>query len=77
MGKIKYKYFEKYKTLGLNIAYFRKQQGMTQEVLAERIGVERTRISRTEAAAVGTSLDTVFAIAEALEVPVSKLFEER
>lgn len=29
---------ERYITLGLKIAYYRKKAGMTQEVLAERIG---------------------------------------
>ncbi|MBC8535121.1 helix-turn-helix domain-containing protein [Feifania hominis] len=67
----------KYRTLGLNIAYFRKQKGWTQEDLAEHSRIDRSSISKTEIAWSGTSLDTVFAIAEALEVPVSKLFEER
>ena len=67
----------KNRTLGLNIAYFRKQKGWTQEDLAEHSRIDRSSISKTEIAWSGTSLDTVFAIAEALEVPVSKLFEER
>ena len=29
---------ERYITLGLKIAYYRKKAGLTQEVLAERIG---------------------------------------
>ena len=29
-----------YKKLGLNIAYYRKLRGLTQEALAEKIGVD-------------------------------------
>lgn len=61
-------YKSRYRTLGLNIAYYRKQQGLTQEQLAEKAGIERSRVSKTEIAWVGTSLDTIFKIADALEV---------
>ena len=61
-------YKSRYRTLGLNIVYHRKQQGLTQEQLAEKAGLERSRVSKTEIAWVGTSLDTIFKIADALEV---------
>ena len=61
-------YKSRYRTLGLNIAYYRKQQGLTQEQLAEKAGIERSRVSKTEIAWVGTSLDIIFKIADALEV---------
>ena len=61
-------YKSRYRTLGINIAYKRKQQGLTQEQLAEKAGLERSRVSKTEIAWVGTSLDTIFKIADALEV---------
>lgn len=70
-------YKRRYRTLGLNIAYYRKQQGLTQEQLAEKADVDRSRVSKTEIAWVGTSLDTVFKIADALEVEPYKLFMER
>ncbi len=44
------KYKSRYRTLGLNIAYYRKLQGLTQEQLAEKAGIERSRISKTEIA---------------------------
>lgn len=50
---------------------------MTQEQLAEKAGIERSRVSKTEIAWVGTSVDTIFKIAEALEVEPYKLFMER
>ena len=70
-------YKDRYRTLGLNIAYYRKKRGLTQEELAERAGIERSRISKTEIAWVGTSLDMVFKIADALEIEPFKLFVER
>ena len=47
------KYKQLYRTLGLNIAYYRKQRGLTQEQLAEKAGVERSRVSKTEIAWTG------------------------
>ncbi len=70
-------YKDRYRTLGLNIAYYRKKRGLTQEELAERAGIERSRISKTEIAWVGPSLDMVFKIADALEIEPFKLFVER
>ena len=66
-----------YKKLGLNIAYYRKLQGLTQEALAEKIGVDQTHISKIEVASVGISLDNLFRISIALDVPPSKLLEFR
>lgn len=71
------KYKDRYRTLGLNIAYYRKKCGLTQEGLAEKAGIERSRISKTEIAWVGTSLDMIYQIADALEVEPYKLFMER
>ena len=70
-------YKKRYRTLGLNIAYYRRQKGLTQEQLAEKAGIERSRVSKTEIAWVGTSLDIIFKSADALEVEPYKLFIER
>ena len=70
-------YKKRYRTLGLNIAYYRRQKGLTQEQLAEKAGIERSRVSKTEISWVGTSLDIIFKIADALEVEPYKLFIER
>ena len=70
-------YKKRYRTLGLNIAQYRRQKGLTQEQLAEKAGIERSRVSKTEIAWVGTSLDIIFKIADALEVEPYKLFIER
>ena len=50
---------------------------MTQEQLAERANMSTGHIGQIEAPnmSVGISLSTLFAIAEALDVPPSKLLE--
>ena len=73
------KYQQELRMLGLTIAYYRKLRGMTQINLAERINVSRTHISNIEAPNGNTSvsLETLFDIADALEVPVKDLFDFR
>ena len=68
---------EKYKLLGLNVAYYRRRRELTQEQLAEMVDVERTHIGNLKQKKNGVSLDVVFRVADALEVPVHKLFEFR
>ena len=41
-------YSDKYITMGLKIAYYRKKAGFTQEVLAERIGKSVNFLSQVE-----------------------------
>lgn len=64
-----------YKILGLNIAYYRKLKGFSQLKLAEAVNISRTHMSNIEAPNVTTSisLDTLFNIADALDVPASVL----
>ena len=66
-------YKERYRTLGLNVAYYRRKAGWTQEKLAEEAGIERSRSSKTEIAWTGTSLDVIFKIADALKIEPYKL----
>ena len=69
----------KYIQLGLNIAYYRKLQGFTQEELAEAVGISRSHLSAIEAPNIihNTSLEALFNIASALKIDVYKLFEFR
>ena len=71
------KHFEEYKKLGLNIAYYRKEQGLSQIQLADEIDISRTHMSRIENNDCAVSLDVIFSIAKALNIPVAKLFEFR
>lgn len=71
------KHKEEYRKLGLNITYYRKEKGISQVQLADQIGISRTHMSRIENNDCAVSLDVIFSIAKALEIPVSKLFEFR
>ena len=74
---------ERYITLGLKIAYYRKKAGMTQEVLAERIGKSVNFVGQVEGTGTvrGVSLETLFKIAQfkiaqVLKIPPSRLLED-
>lgn len=67
----------KYKYLGLNIAYYRKERGLSQMQLAEKINISRTHMSRIETADCAVSLDVVFDICDVLNITPSKLFDFR
>jgi len=69
--------FEKYKRLGLNIAYYRRAKGLSQIELAEKANISRTHMSRIETADCAVSLDVVFDICDALELKPSQLFDFR
>ncbi len=61
--------------LGARIKEFRKAQGMTQEQLAEQIGVEPRHISRMEGGYNAPSIDRLEKIAKALNVPMRDFFD--
>ncbi|MCI2105467.1 MAG: helix-turn-helix domain-containing protein [Intestinimonas sp.] len=61
---------EKYRQIGLKIAYYRKLRGLTQEELAEQVGLTPAFIGHVEAPNINkaVSLDTLFDIAEVLDI---------
>lgn len=67
-------HIDKYRQLGLKIAYYRKLRGFTQEQLAEQIGLSTAFIGHVEAPNINkaVSLDTLFDIAAVLDIPVHK-----
>lgn len=67
----------KYRLLGLNIAYYRKERDMSQEELAEAVNISRTHMSRIETANCAVSLDVVFDICDVLSVSPGKIFDFR
>ncbi len=69
---------ERYITLGLKIAYYRKKSGYTQEELAEMIGRSVNFLGQIEGTGIvrGISLETLFKIAQVLSISPSKLLEE-
>lgn len=63
--------------IGLNILHYRKEQRLTQEDLAAicgEEGISRTFIQRIETGVSSCSVDTLMDIAEALNIPLYKLF---
>ena len=65
----------KYRQIGLKIAYYRKLNSITQEELAEAVGLSAAFIGHIEAPNIkkAVSLDTLFDIAKALNIPPHKL----
>lgn len=68
---------KKYRHLGLNIAYYRKIRGLSQNQLAELINISRTHMSRIETADCAVSLDVIFDLCDALDIKPSQLFDFR
>ena len=71
-------YREQYIRFGLKVQFYRKLKGLTQEAFADKIGKSWSFVAKIESPTrvFGVSMETLFKIAEALEVPASKLFEE-
>ena len=69
---------DKYITLGLKIAYYRRKAGFTQEYFAELIGKSVSFVGQVEGTGTvrGVSLETLFKIAQVLKISPSKLLEE-
>lgn len=69
-AKKQYDNTERYRDLGCAISYYRKRKGLTQEQLAERIGISRQHMGAIEAPNMtrAISLDVLFNIAAALEL---------
>ncbi len=63
--------------IGLNIMYFRKQKGLTQLELADLSDYSRNHIQQIETGKVSPSIETLLIIADVLDIPVAKLFEEK
>ena len=69
---------EKYITLGLKIAYYRRKIGYTQEYFAELIGKSVSFVGQVEGTGTvrGVSLETLFKMAQVLNISPAKLLEE-
>ena len=63
--------------IGLNILYYRKERGYTQQQLAEMISYSKNHFQQIETAKATPSVIALLDIARALDIPPSKLFEER
>jgi len=70
---------QKYIEIGYNIAYYRKHAGLTQEQLAERVGISRQHLGAIEAPNLcrPISLELLFNIAAVLDIAPDKLLQFR
>lgn len=61
---------ERYRDLGCAISYYRKRRGLTQEQVAEQVGISRQHMGAIEAPNMvrAISLDVLFSIAAVLEI---------
>lgn len=75
---MKTEFAEKYITLGLKIAYYRRKAGFTQEHFAELIGKSVSFVGQIEGTGTvrGVSLETLFKMAEVLKISPAKLLED-
>ena len=66
---------DKFVELGLNISYYRKRKGITQEKLAEMIGISRSHLSSIEAPNIVRpfSVEVLYNIADALDMRAGDL----
>ena len=67
---------EKYRQIGLKIAYYRKLRGLTQEGLAEKVDRTPAYIGHLEAPNIlkAVSLDTLFDIADVFRDSALQVF---
>jgi transcriptional regulator with XRE-family HTH domain len=63
------------KKFGVNLKKIRKEKGISQEKLANELSFSQPHIVKIELGQVNTSICHAAAIAKALKVPVSSLFE--
>jgi transcriptional regulator with XRE-family HTH domain len=59
--------------LATNLKLFRGKLGMSQETLADRAGLHRTKPSEIERGLANVTLDTLVSLAEALGVDIGQL----
>jgi transcriptional regulator with XRE-family HTH domain len=66
--------YEVNKKIGQKLKKARKNSGITQEQLAEKVGMHYTSISRIETGDANPPVQTINKIAKALKIPLSDLF---
>ena len=71
------KHYKEYIQIGLNILHYRKEQGLTQEQLADLAGYSQNHIQRVETAVSKPTVGLLLDVSKALNVPIEKLLEIR
>ncbi len=72
------KYSDKYKKIGQKIKYYRKQNGLTQQGLADKISISLSYLTKIEAQNCDKpfSLEVLFEVSDALNISVTCLLED-
>ena len=72
------KHTKEYKIIGQAIKKYRKDKGLTQEQLADKVSISMSYLTKIEAPNCDQpfSLEVVFDIAEVLEIPAHTLLED-
>lgn len=63
-----------FKITGHVIRHLRRERGLSQDVLSGLAGIGRTHLSMIENGEKNASIDTLWRIADALNMPLSQLF---
>ena len=61
--------------LGLNIKRYRLAKGLTQEALAEKVGIHSTYVGKLESGKNNPSTKLLFKITRALEIKLPDIFD--
>lgn len=61
--------------LGMRIRYYRKEQHITQEKLAEICNLHPTYIGQLERGEKNATIESIYRIAKGLDIPISTLLE--
>ena len=64
-----------YKRIGFNLLKQRRLKGWTQEQLSERSGMSRSRISKMENGKENFNIESLFLIAQSLEIDFIELLK--
>ena len=65
------------RVLGANLRMLRERSGLSLSELARRSGIAKGTLSQLESGTGNPTIETVFSLSSALEVPVSSLLSER
>ncbi len=63
-----------YTVLGQTIRRLRKKKKLSQEVLSGLAGIARTHLTMIENGTIHATIDTLWKLASALDIPASELF---
>ncbi len=62
-------------SFGQNLRKLRKKKELSMKHLADLANLEYSQVARIERGVINTTISSAYAIANALEVPLNKLFE--